>query len=123
MLAMLWAATLLVFWSCGGEFLLFGDDFPLPPLEGATQYGCISLTLLDRSVRATAWVNYDDAHLEAVRKNHFSLELQKEYPHRGWAHLISIRSGKKADQQSALDCVLWNRGMRQALLTNLKEKK
>lgn len=105
----------------GGCFLVFGNDVPMPPLEGLTDYGCSSYPLLGRATyRATGWANYDDEHLEAVRQRHFSLEIEKQYPHRGWAHLISQRSGKKADDKSAADCVEWIREVRKVVEQNKK---
>jgi hypothetical protein len=109
--------------SSGGMFLLFGNDFVAPPLDGLTHFGCTSYELNDKSVRSTAWAEYDDAHLEAVRQNHIPLATQKEFPHRGWAHLISQRYGKRALKKAALDCVDWNNKMQQMVNANQKEPK
>lgn len=96
---------------------------PLPPLDGITGYGCTSTRLLDGRLRAVAYADYDEEHVEAVRKNHFTIEFQKANPHRGWAHMVSERAGKKADRESAQDCVDFNRRIREALVANLKKEK
>ena len=98
---------------------------PLPPLEGITHFGCNSFLLANGFARSVAWADYDDEHLEAVRQHHLSLEAEKDFPHRGWVHLISVREGKNAKKnlkQGALDCVDWNTSVVDALKAVLKQK-